>query len=834
MSAKTKDIIDLSPIWKVERDCILSVWGDTTVVFEVTLPEIFTMSALVETQGESRHETGEFRELNELWVKAFGVLPENTILHKQDWFTVEQYAPKYAINSFLDKASEQHFNERPYLYHKCYLFLTKTHDQRRGVSSAKTTLVTGRIVPKEIFDLKKQEEFFNSIEQFVSILTSSRTIELRRLTSHELSSDDGHPGLIERYMSLSLNDEVVPLCDIRNDGDVMVGNKFIRYYSIADIDDMADVVFTHNKVAALSTEKSTVSVGFAAPVSLMLNVNHIYNQYIFKVDKRVVFPSLEARAQQMTALGSFSKNNESNARLINNYLTYAADTGYPPVQCHFNVMVWTDDKAKLPLIRNLTTSAISRMGLRPRENSTDAMSLFWAGIPGAASDLPTEDKFWTFVPQACCMLNQESTTSSDLSTYGVKLTDRLSGKPILVDLSDVPMSRGWVSNRNKFILGPSGSGKSFLTNHLIRSYIAQGAHAVIVDVGHSYEGLCDMLGGRYLTYTPDSPISFNPFYIESRMAPDIEKIEAVKALLMSLWKKEEENFARVEEVTFSLTVTGYFARLEEDQTILPCFNTYYEYLVNDFPAVLAEKGVKAHHFDFEGFKLTMEPFYKGGEYDYLLNSATNIDLTSVPLVVFELDNIKDHKIIFPVVTIMIMDTFITKMRRLEGVRKIILIEEAWKAIMNEKMAEYIKYLYKTVRKFYGEAWIVTQQVKDIVGNKIVQDTIIANADTKIIMDMRKEVHSFDKVQEFLGLSVKEKNLALSLNRDLDPAHKYKEFFVSHGGQSCAVYGVEVSRAEYAAFTTEQPEKLALKKQLARCGGNYELAIRQLIEEQEVA
>jgi len=832
MSAKTKDILEVSPIWKVEKDCILSVWGDTTVVYEVALPEIFTMSAKVEIRGESRYETGDFRELNELWVKAFGVLPENTILHKQDWFTVEEYKPRFEVNTFLDKASERHFNERPYLYHKCYLFLTKTHDQRREVTSAKTTLVSGRFTPKEIVDPKKQEEFFSAIDQFVSILTSSKTIGLRRLSGRELSSEEGHPGLIERYMSLSLKDEVVPLCDIRIDGDVTVGNKFVRFYSIADIDDMAEVVYTHNKVAALSSENSTVSVGYASPVSLMLNVNHIYNQYIYKVDKRSVLPVLQARSQQMQALGSFSKNNEANARLIDSYLTYAAETGYPPVQCHYNVMVWTEDKSKLPQIRNETTSAIARMGVRPRENSTDAAALFWAGIPGAASDLPMEDKFWTFAPQACCMLNQESTTSDNVSTFGIKLADRLSGKPILVDFSDEPMKRSWVANRNKFILGPSGSGKSFLTNHLIRSYIAQGAHAVIVDVGGSYEGLCNMLGGRYMTYKPEAPISFNPFYIESRLRPDIEKIEAIKALLMSLWKKEKESFTRVEEVAFSLTVSGYFDRLEADLGILPCFNSYFEYLVNDFPIVLAEKGIKSHHFDFEAFKVTMEPFYKGGEYDYLLNSAVNIDLTSVPLVVFELDNIKDHKIIFPVVTIMIMDTFITKMRRLEGIRKIILIEEAWKAIMKEDMAEYIKYLFKTVRKHFGEAWIVTQEVKDIISSPIVRDTIISNADTKILMDQRKEQYRFDKVQEFLALSEREKNLALSLNRDNDPSRIYKEFFVSFGGQSCAAYGLEVSRAEYFAFTTEQSEKLAISRLVASNGGSYDLAIRQHLESLE--
>lgn len=353
---------------------------------------------------------------------------------------------------------------------------------------------------------------------------------------------------------------------------------------------------------------------------------------------------------------------------------------------------------------------------------------------------------------------------------------------------------------------------------------------VIVDVGDSYEGLCSMLGGKYLTYKPEAPITFNPFFIEGRARPDIEKLESIKALLLSLWKKEEENLSRLEETALSLAVNGYFSHLDFNPEIFPSFNSFFEFLKEDFKKALDSRGITAKMFDYDAFLVVMEPFYRGGEYDYLLNSKDNLDLTNERFIVFELDNIKDNAILFPVVTIIIMDTFITKMRTLKGIRKIILIEEAWKAIMKEKMAEYIKYLYKTVRKHFGEAWIVTQDIDDILGNKIVKDSIINNADTRILMDQKKYKNRFEEVKKFLALTDQEKNLALSVNRDLNATRKYKEFFVSFAGQISLVYGLEVSVEEYLAFTTEQSEKEAVKKLVAENGGNYDLGIRSYREQ----
>jgi conjugation system TraG family ATPase len=193
-------------------------------------------------------------------------------------------------------------------------------------------------------------------------------------------------------------------------------------------------------------------------------------------------------------------------------------------------------------------------------------------------------------------------------------------------------------------------------------------------------------------------------------------------------------------------------------------------------------------------------------YDYLLNSDKQTGSAKQAFIVFELDNIKDHKILFPIVTIIIMETFIGKMRKLKGIRKMILIEEAWKAIAKEGMAEYIKYLFKTVRKFFGEAIVVTQEVDDIIASPIVKERIINNSDCKILLDQRKYMNKFDSIQAMLGLTEKEKSQVLSINMANHPSRRYKEVWIGLGGVQSAVYATEVSLEEYYTYTTEETEK----------------------------
>ena len=523
---------------------------------------------------------------------------------------------------------------------------------------------------------------------------------------------------------------------------------------------------------------------------------------------------------------------------IEMYLNEAHSQGLRSVRCHCNVMAWAESESELKRIRNDVGSQLALMGCTPRHNTVDVPVLFWAAIPGNEADFPAEESFYTFLDQALCLFNEETNYRSSLSPFGIKMSDRLSGIPIHLDISDLPMKRGVITNRNKFILGPSGSGKSYLTNHLVRQYWEQGSHILLVDTGNSYQGLCSLIhaktkgrDGVYFTYTEEAPIAFNPFYVEDGVY-DVEKRESLKTLLLTLWKRESEEPTRSEEVALSNAVNLYLSKLRADRSIVPSFDTFYEFVETDYRRLLEQKRVREKDFDLANFLNVLEPYYKGGEYDYLLNSDKQLDLLDKRFIVFELDNISSNRTLLPVVTLIIMETFISKMRRLKGVRKMILIEECWKALTSANMSAYIRYLYKTVRKYFGEAVVVTQEVDDIISSPIVKESIINNADCKILLDQRKYLSKFDGIQRLLGLTDKERAQILSINLSNDPKRRYKEVWIGLGGVQSAVYATETSAAEYLCYTTEESEKMQVMELAGKLGGDIEAAIRQLARERK--
>jgi conjugation system TraG family ATPase len=386
-----------------------------------------------------------------------------------------------------------------------------------------------------------------------------------------------------------------------------------------------------------------------------------------------------------------------------------------------------------------------------------------------------------------------------------------------------------IANGNMFVLSGSGGGKSFFMNHLVRSYYELGAHVVIVDVGHSYEIQCALHGGYYFTYREDQPIRFNPFHIGEGDTLDTEKRESIKTLLLALWKKSAESHNRSEYVALSNALQGYYERVGHDESVVACFDSFYEYLKEDFAAMLKVEGVKEKDFDLANFLYVLRPFYKGGEYDYLLNARENLNLLLERFIVFELDNIKGHPILFPVVTLIIMELFVGKMRKLQGVRKMIVVEEAWKAIAQEGMAEYIKYLFKTARKFFAKAVVVTQEVEDIVASEIIRQAIVNNSDIKVLLDQSKFQNKFDEIQALLGITEQQKTEILSINRGHEPGRMYKDLWIGLGALHSKVYRLEVSPEEYYTYTSDQRDKVVVHRYLERYG-DVMTAIRELVND----
>jgi conjugation system TraG family ATPase len=810
---------NILPIYKVEHNCILSVQGDITIAYEVTLPEIFTLS---DRDYEGYHQA---------WVKAIKVLPQFSVFHKQDWFTEDTHKADFSKdnNSFLSASSERFFNQRPCLDHKCYIFLTKKPLGRKLSSSAYSNILRKSIVPAQTINPLVLSDFLDSSGQFERILSDSGFVALKRLEDDDLAGTANSPGIIERYVFLLGAGQMPMINDIQIRDGISIGDKKVELYTLSDAEDMPTLCGSRINYDRYSTDRTKFSIGFASPLGSLLNCNHILNQYVFIEDAQKTIKRLEAKKLRLQSLSGYSRENAISRDATNDFLNEAIASGKLPVKAHFNVLTWSDDPIKLKDLKNLVGSAMSQMDAVAKRETDGQAQIWFSGLPGNEADFPMNDTFDTFVEQSACLFNLESNYRSSISAFGMRMGDRLSGRPVHVDISDEPIKLGITTNRNKFILGPSGSGKSFFTNHMVRSYYEQGSHVVLVDVGHSYKGLCDLVGGYYFTYSENDPIQFNPFYLTDGDVLDTEKKESIKTLLLALWKKDDEPFRRSEYVALSNGLTLYYEHLAKNTDLFPCFNSFYEFLMSEYMQVLENGKVKEKDFDVGNFLYVLNPYYKGGEFDYLLNATENLDLLHERFIVFELDAIKDHAILFPVVTLILMEMFISKMRKLKGIRKVLLIEECWKAISKDGMADYIKYVFKTVRKFFGEAIVVTQEVEDIISSPIVKQAIINNSDCKILLDQSKYQNKFDQIQELLGLTDKEKAQVLSMNRANDPKLKYKEVFISLGGQYSKVYRTEVSPAEYYAYTTEESEKMMVQ-QYAKKYGSVQKGIAMLVSD----
>ena len=730
-----------------------------------------------------------------------------------------------------------HFNERPYLNHKCYLFLTKTTRERMRQQSNFSTLCRGHIVPKEIQDRETAVKFMEAVEQFARIMNDSGHIRLRRLSDDEIAGTEKETGIIGRYLTLSLGNTNC-LEDIAMSAEGMrVGSNRLCLHTLSDTEDLPASVETDYRYERLSTDRSDCRLSFAAPLGLLLPCNHIYNQYVFVGNSDEEPAPLREVGQEHAVALALQPPERHQLRVDRGIPERGslAGTEIRPRPLQRDGVERRRGGAETDIGTTWGASWQAWMCAPPQHDGLPDAVL--GGHTGQCGGLPGRGIVPHVYRAGGMPVRRRDQLPGLALGFRHPMADRISGKPLHIDISDLPMKRGIITNRNKFVLGPSGSGKSFFMNHLVRQYYEQGTHVVLVDTGNSYQGLCEMIhrrthgqDGIYFTYTEEKPISFNPFYTDDGVF-DVEKKDSIKTLLLTLWKSENEPATKTETAELGSAVNAYILKLQQDRSIAPSFNTFYEYLRDVYRKEMEERYIKVEKSDFniDNLLTTLRQYYRGGRYDFLLNSAENIDLLHKRFVVFEIDAVKDNAELFPVVTIIIMEAFINKMRRLKGVRKQLICEEAWKALSSANMASYLQYLYKTVRKYFGEAIVVTQEVDDIISSPIVKESIINNSDCKILLDQRKYMNRFDQIQSLLGLTEKEKSQILSINQSNDPARRYKEVWIGLGGTHSAVYATEVSMHEYLAYTTEETEKMEVRELAEKLGGDMEAAIRKVAE-----
>ena len=525
------------------------------------------------------------------------------------------------------------------------------------------------------------------------------------------------------------------------------------------------------------------------------------------------------------------------------------------VYTHYNLVVAVSGDTDIQKCTNHLENSFSRMGIHISKRAYNQLELFVNSFPGNCYGMNADyDRFLTLGDAATCLMYKERIVHNEDTPLKIYYTDR-QGVPVAIDITGKEGKEKLTDNSNFFCLGPSGSGKSFHMNSVVRQLWEQNTDIVMVDTGNSYEGLCEYVGGKYIAYTEDKPITMNPFNISKREL-NIEKIDFLKNLILLIWKGSEVQIPELEFRVVEQLVTEYYDfyfngvqpypssqketlrknlstmekrrgteltqihdkveklihGLEERRMALAVktlsFDSFYEFACERLDQICIENNITT--IDCDNFAYMLQNFYRGGKYDKILNENVDSTLFDETFIVFEVDAIKENKQLFPIVTLIIMDVFLQKMR-LKKNRKCLVIEEAWKAIASPLMAEYIKYLYKTARKFWASVGVVTQEIQDIIGSPIVKEAIINNSDVVMLLDQSKFRERFDEIKAILGLTDVDCKKIFTVNRleNKEGRSFFREVFIRRGSTS-GVYGVEEPHECYMTYTTERAEKEALK------------------------
>lgn len=634
-------------------------------------------------------------------------------------------------------------------------------------------------------------------------------------------------------------------------------------------------------------------------------------------------------------------NNQIAVEDINAVQNELARNGKILVYAHYNLIVQTSSDYDFQKVTNSLENIFARYNIHISKRAYNQLELFVASFPGNCFRLNQDyDQFLTLSEAALCLMYKERQAVGDDSALKCYYTDR-QGLPLAVDTSGKEGKKRYTNNSNFFVLGPSGSGKSFFMNTVMRQYREQDTDIVIIDTGDSYEGLCSYFDGTYISYSKEKPISMNPFKVTDAEYNENfgEKKNFLKSLIFQLFKGAEFP-TKLEDAVINQTIVEYYEeyfhpfegfneeerkemktkllledkkngeydKFEEEleerygdeyeieeleykklsdrdkrvseklkaviedkaategekevaqralQRLTPevienkylmriehqidkierqkkklkvtelSFNSYYEFAVERIPQIMKQQNIQ---FNIHDFATILQAFYKGGENESILNNDIDGSLFDEKFIVFEIDKVKDDPVLFPILTLIIMDVFTQKMRIKKG-RKCLVIEEAWKAIATPVMADYIKYLYKTARKHWAMVGVVTQEIQDITSSPIVKEAIINNSDVFMLLDQSKFKDKFDDIKATLSLTDIDCKKIFTINRldNHEGRSRFQEVFIKRG-QDGEVYGVEEPPECYINYTTEKVEKEAFKFYRKQLKGSYQHGIEVFVKD----
>ena len=740
-----------------------------------------------------------YYEFTHLFAALAQTLGEGYALHKQDVFVRKAFKEENGGNhEFLSESYFRYFNGRPFTDSVCYLTITQENKKSRLMS----------------FDNKKWRDFLVKIRKVHDQLRDAG-VKSRFLGKTEACE------YVDRFFSMNFRDKVVSMTNFKVDDETIgMGDRSCKVYSLVDVD-YANLPSVIRPYANIEVNNTSMPVDLVSIVDSVPGADCVvFNQMVFVPNQKRELALLDKKKNRHASMPNPS--NLMAVEDIKRVQEVIARESKQLVYTHYNLVVAVSGDTDIQKCTNHLENSFSRMGIHISKRAYNQLELFVNSFPGNCYGMNADyDRFLTLGDAATCLMYKEKIVHSEDTPFKVYYTDR-QGVPVAIDISGKEGRNKLTDNSNFFVLGPSGSGKSFYVNSMVRQAHEQDTDIVLVDTGNSYEGLCEYFGGKYISYTEEHPITMNPFKIK-REEWNIEKLGFLKNLVMLIWKGSQGTVSKTEDRLIEQVINEYYdAYFTTKRVSNLCFNTFYEFSTERLPKICEENGL--HGIDLSSYNYLLKDFYKGGSHDVTLNENMDSSLFDETFIVFEIDSIKDDPLLFPLVTLIVMDVFLQKMR-IKKNRKMLIIEEAWKAIASPMMAEYIKYLYKTARKFWASVGVVTQEIQDIIGSEIVKEAIINNSDVVMLLDQSKFKERFDTIKAILGLTDVDCKKIFTINRleNKEGRSFFREVFIRRG-QTSNVYGVEEPHECYMTYTTERAEKEALKLYKRELKCNHQQAI----------
>lgn len=870
-------------------------------------------------------DTDSYYDFTTLMASVIQVLGEGYALHKQDVFVRKNFdmsrvaakKKKGSKRAFLSEAYFRFFNGREYTEATTYLVITQK-GKKGGIHT---------------YDNSKWRDFLVKIQK-VSDRLKSGEINCRFLSAAECKE------YADRFFAFDFKNKNISMTDFKVDSEkIGMGNKQIKVYSLLDVDSIG-LPGNIRPYTDVSVNNAVISQDLLADIDHVPGVDSIvYNQVIFLPNQKREMMKLDKKKNRHASIPN--PNNQIAVEDINAVQNELARNGKILVYAHYNLIVQTSSDYDFQKVTNSLENIFARYNIHISKRAYNQLELFAASFPGNCFRLNQDyDQFLTLSEAALCLMYKERQAVGDDSALKCYYTDR-QGLPLAVDTSGKEGKKRYTNNSNFFVLGPSGSGKSFFMNTVMRQYREQDTDIVIIDTGDSYEGLCSYFDGTYISYSKEKPISMNPFKVTDAEYNENfgEKKNFLKSLIFQLFKGAEFP-TKLEDAVINQTIVEYYEeyfhpfegfneeerkemktkllledkkngeydKFEEEleerygdeyeieeleykklsdrdkrvseklkaviedkaategekevaqralQRLTPevienkylmriehqidkierqkkklkvtelSFNSYYEFAVERIPQIMKQQNIQ---FNIHDFATILQAFYKGGENESILNNDIDGSLFDEKFIVFEIDKVKDDPVLFPILTLIIMDVFTQKMRIKKG-RKCLVIEEAWKAIATPVMADYIKYLYKTARKHWAMVGVVTQEIQDITSSPIVKEAIINNSDVFMLLDQSKFKDKFDDIKATLSLTDIDCKKIFTINRldNHEGRSRFQEVFIKRG-QDGEVYGVEEPPECYINYTTEKVEKEAFKFYRKQLKGSYQHGIEVFVKD----